>query len=167
MPVAMNDPSPQPRGAEAIDPSRIDPSQMDARVARNLGAVGDEQLAAAMAGPMREQILTEIFGRMATHLRADKARDTDAVIHWRIGGRPRRSRRVRDGHPRWRLHGEPGPGVGLARVVFTIAGTDFLRLVTGNAAGPTLFMRGKLKIEGDMMFAASAPPCSRFPADSG
>ena len=37
---------------------------------------------------MRGQILSEIFRRMAEHFRADAARDTDAVIHWRIGGRP-------------------------------------------------------------------------------
>ena len=33
-------------------------------------------------------------------------------------------------------------------------GVDFLKLVTGNAIGPMLFMSGKLKIEGDLMFAA-------------
>ncbi len=39
--------------------------------------------------------------------------------------------------------------------MFTIAGTNFLRLVTGDAAGPMLFMRGKLKIRANV-FAASA-----------
>ena len=33
-------------------------------------------------------------------------------------------------------------------------GVDFLKLVTGNANGPMLFMSGKLKIEGDLMFSA-------------
>ena len=49
------------------------------------------------------------------------------------------------------------------RVTFTIGGADFLRLVTGNAAGPMLFMSGKLKIEGDMMFAASAASLFTIP----
>jgi putative sterol carrier protein len=48
-------------------------------------------------------------------------------------------------------------------VTFTIAGADFLRLVTGNAAGPMLFMTGKLRIEGDMMFAASAASLFTIP----
>ena len=48
----------------------------------------DEQLAELMSGPMRGQILDEIFRRMSEHFRADAARDTEAVIHWRIGGRP-------------------------------------------------------------------------------
>ena len=39
------------------------------------------------------------------------------------------------------------------RVTLTLDGVDFLRLVTGNAAGPMLFMSGKLKIEGDLMFS--------------
>ena len=40
------------------------------------------------------------------------------------------------------------------RVTLTLDGVDFMRLVTGNAAGPMLFMSGKLKIEGDLMFSA-------------
>ncbi|MET0731005.1 MAG: SCP2 sterol-binding domain-containing protein [Solirubrobacterales bacterium] len=50
-----------------------------------------------------------------------------------------------------------------ARVTFTIDGADFLRLVTGNAQGPMLFMSGRLKIEGDMMFAASAASLFTIP----
>ncbi len=48
-------------------------------------------------------------------------------------------------------------------VSFTIGGGDFLKLVTGNAAGPTLFMSGKLKIKGDLMFAASAASLFTIP----
>ena len=40
----------------------------------------DEQLGELMSGPMREQILAEIFRRMEEHFRADAARDTEAVI---------------------------------------------------------------------------------------
>jgi putative sterol carrier protein len=39
-------------------------------------------------------------------------------------------------------------------VTLKLDGVNFLRLVTGNAIGPMLFMSGKLKIEGDLMFAA-------------
>ena len=49
------------------------------------------------------------------------------------------------------------------RVAFAIDGADFLKLVTGNAAGPMLFMSGKLKIEGDLMFAASAASLFTIP----
>ena len=33
-------------------------------------------------------------------------------------------------------------------------GVNFLKLVSGNASGPMMFMSGKLKIEGDLMFSA-------------
>ena len=69
--------------------SASDPSQVDAEeLARNLSQASDEQLAELMSGEMRPLILDEIFNRMAEHFRPESARDVDAVIHWRIGGRP-------------------------------------------------------------------------------
>jgi len=137
-------------------PADFDASQVEpAEFARNVAAASDEQLCEGMASPLRGQILTEIFGRMAEHFRPESARDTEAVIHWRIGGR------ADGGHDEWETvirdgacTAHEGFGAEQPRVAFRIDGADFLRLVTGNAAGPTLFMSGKLKIEGDMMFAA-------------
>ena len=147
-------------GAAEIDPTQIDANEL----AKNMAAATDEQLAELMAGPMRGQILSEIFRRMAEHFRADAARDTDAVIHWRIGGRE-------DGETddyetviaNGACEAHEGFQSDQARVTFKIGGADFLRLVTGNAAGPMLFMSGKLKIEGDMMFAASAASLFTIP----
>jgi len=39
-------------------------------------------------------------------------------------------------------------------VTITTDGVNFMKLVTGNAAGPMLFVSGKLKIAGDVPFAA-------------
>ena len=134
-----------------IDASQVDPAEF----ARGVASATDEQLREGMASPLRGQILSEIFGRMADHFRPESARDTEAVIHWRIGGR------ADGGHDEWETvirggscEAHEGLGAEQPRVAFRIDGVDFLRLVTGNAAGPTLFMSGKLKIEGDMMFAA-------------
>ena len=145
--------------------SDFDPSQVDAsELAKNMSQATDEQLAELMSGPMREQILDEIFNRMAIHFRTEQARDTDAVIHWRIGGRPDGSH---DEFETVIAAGSCDAHRGFehdsARVTFTIGGPDFLRLVSGNAAGPTLFMTGKLKIEGDMMFAASTASLFTIP----
>jgi putative sterol carrier protein len=145
--------------------SAIDPSQIDANeVAKNMAAATDEQLAELMSGPARGQILDEIFSRMAAHFRPEAARDTDAVIHWRIGGGPdggedQYETVISDGA----LTVHQGFESEAARVTFAIDGADFLRLVTGNAAGPMLFMGGKLRIEGDMMFAASAASLFTIP----
>ena len=136
-----------------LDTSAIDSSEF----ARNLSQASDDQLDQLMTSELRHQILAEIFGRMEQHFRADSARDTDAVIHWRIKGGSK------DEYDRWETviaNGTCSVHEGYeseeARVTFTIGGGDFLKLVTGNAAGPTLFITGKLKIKGDMMFAASA-----------
>ena len=140
-------------GAGELDPTTVDANQL----AKNMAQATDEQLAELMSGPMRGQILGEIFRRMSEHFRADAARDTEAVIHWRIGDGPD------DGVDEYEtvISGgacdvHEGFQADAARVTFTIGGADFLKLVTGNAAGPMLFMSGKLKIEGDLMFAASA-----------
>jgi putative sterol carrier protein len=147
-------------GAPAIDPSQIDANEL----AKNMAQASDEQLAELMSGPMRNQILGEIFRRMSEHFRAEAAGDTDAVIHWRIGGAPGGGNTeyetvIRNGA--CAVH--EGFELDAARVTFTIGGADFLRLVTGNAAGPMLFMSGKLKIEGDMMFAANAASLFTIP----
>jgi putative sterol carrier protein len=145
--------------------SDIDPSQVDANeLAKNMAEATDEQLAELMAGPMREQILGEIFRRMSEHFRADAAGDTDAVIHWRIGGAPDGGTSdyettIRNGscdvHEGLQSEG--------ARVTLSMDGVDFLRLVTNNIPGPQLFMSGKLKIEGDMLFAANAASLFTIP----
>ena len=54
-------------------------------------------------------------------------------------------------------HAEP-------RATLTLDAVDFMRLVTGNAAGPTLFMSGKLKIEGDLMFTTQIQSMFRIPS---
>jgi putative sterol carrier protein len=92
---------------------------------------------------------------MSEHFRADAARDTEAVIHWRITGHPENGHDefetvISEGTCIVREQIETDP----PRVAFQIDGADFLKLVTGNAAGPMLFMSGKLKIEGDLMFSA-------------
>jgi len=161
----MTDEGQATEAAAANGGGTIDPSQVDANeLAKNMAQATDEQLAELMSGPMRDQILGEIFRRMSEHFRADAAGDTDAVIHWQIGGGPDGGTSdfetvIRNGG--CEVH--EGFQSDAARVTFKIGGADFLRLVTGNAAGPMLFMSGKLKIEGDMMFAASAASLFTIP----
>ena len=147
-------------GSGEVDPSAVDANEL----AKNMSQATDEQLNELMSGPMRGEILSEIFRRMSEHFRAEAARETEAVIWWRIGGGPD------DGVDEYEtvISGgtcevHEGFVADSARVTFSVGGADFLRLVTGNAAGPLLFMSGKLKIEGDMMFAASAASLFTIP----
>ena len=100
---------------------------------------------------------------MSEHFRADAARDTEAVIRWRIGGPDDAVDEYETVISNGACEVHEGFEAESARVTFTVGGADFLRLVTGNAAGPMLFMSGKLKIEGDMMFAASAASLFTIP----
>jgi putative sterol carrier protein len=134
-------------GAESIDTSAVEPEEF----ARTIGKTPDHQLREAMQGPMREQIIGEIFKRMKEHYRGGSQ---SAVIHWKITGRPD------GGEDVWEAvvadgacstGSEPGSE---PRVTLKMDGVNFLKLVSGNAAGPMMFMTGKLKIEGDLMFAA-------------
>jgi len=133
---------------DGIDFAAVDPTEF----ARTVGQTPDAELREAMRGPMRGEILAEVFRRMEQHFRPGSG--SDAVIHWTITGE--------DGaeEDRWEVvvgGGKCTVRTDLAsepRVTLKLDGVNFLRLVTGNAIGPMLFMSGKLKIEGDLMFAA-------------
>ncbi|MGI8460398.1 MAG: SCP2 sterol-binding domain-containing protein [Solirubrobacterales bacterium] len=143
-----------------IDTSQVDPEEF----AKNISSVPDEQLAEAMSGELRPTILNEVFSRMEEHFHADKAQNTNAVIHWKISGGPEGAEEdryevvIRDGSLSWNTESAEEP-----RLTFKMDGVTFLKLVTGNASGPMLFMSGKLKIEGDMMFAPQVQSLFKIP----
>ena len=150
--------------AAATDPAAIDTSAVDPEeFAKNISKASDDDLRQAMSSPLRPTILNEIFNRMEQHFRAEAAGSVDAVIHWRIGGGPNDSENryevvVRGGALTYTDEPSEEP-----RVTFKMDGATFLKLVTGNASGPMLFMTGKLKIEGDMMFAPQVQSLFRIP----
>jgi putative sterol carrier protein len=132
-----------------VDFSSIDPEQ----VAGTISSVTDEQLREALSGPQRDAIIGEVFRRMEAHFKPSSAAGVEAVIHWKISGRSDAGLDhyevvLRDGSCTSSKAPQREP-----RVTLTLDGVDFMRLVTGNAAGPMLFMSGKLKIEGDLMFS--------------
>jgi putative sterol carrier protein len=138
-----------PDATEQVDFSSIDPEE----VAGAISSITDDQLREALSGPQREAIIGEVFRRMEAHFKPSSAAGVDAVIHWKITGRPdggfdHYEVVLRDGACTTSKAPQHEP-----RVTLALDGVDFMRLVTGNSAGPTLFMSGKLKIEGDLMFS--------------
>jgi hypothetical protein len=115
-----------------------------------------EQLDRLMAHPhLRHVVFGEVFRRMGEHLDPARAADVRAVVHWRFTGGD-----TADGYDRFEtvLHDgtctsgtEPTAD---ARVTMTLAPADFLRVVTGGVGVAMLFMRGKVKVRGDIAFAA-------------
>jgi putative sterol carrier protein len=146
-----------------IDPAAVDPAAFVKAVADT----PEDQLAAGMADEqVRTLVLEGIFSQWAEHFDSQKAGDTDAVLEWRIldkpgGGYDRYQVAIANGHCTVEKDGEHAP-----RVTFTMKPVDFLKLVTGNAAGPMMFMTGKLKLEGDLMFAATVQSLFRIPGAS-
>ena len=137
-----------------IDPAEfasVDP----ARFAELVKGASRDQLAELMAGPDRSKILDEIFRRFPTQFRADRAGDTNAVIHWHIGGRPdgvddHFEVVVADGQ--CTISGAPAAEPSLT---VTLGGAEFLQLLSGSANPMMLFMTGKLKAKGDLALAAN------------
>jgi putative sterol carrier protein len=123
----------------------------------------DEQLAEAMSGPQRETALREIFSRMAEHLDPAKAKGHDAVVHFQILGRSDGGHDdfevvLRDGE--CEVSENPSEE---ARVTLKVDPVAFLKLITNQKSGPELFMTGKLKIEGDLMFAPQIASLFKVP----
>jgi putative sterol carrier protein len=52
-------------------------------------------------------------------------------------------------------------------VTITTAPVSFLKLVTGQQSGPVMFMTGKLKLDGDVMFASRMTGFFRIPTAAG
>jgi putative sterol carrier protein len=143
-----------------VDPAAVDPAEF----VKAIRETPPDQLAVGMADEqVRGVVLDGIFSQWAEHFDKESAGDTDAVLEWKIldkpgGGYDRYQVVIRDGTCSVAKDGDHDP-----RVTFRVKPVDFLKLVTGNAAGPMMFMTGKLKIEGDLMFAATVQSLFRIP----
>jgi hypothetical protein len=165
--------------ARAVDPVRLDETQFVQLidVLDMLGRVGTgielaamrtdtfvwfvarastTQLELLMTHPrLRLVVFEEVFRRMGEHLDPVKAATLQAVVHWRLTGGT-----GPDGYDRYETvidNGTCESGVSPtadARVTLTLSPTDFLRAVTGSVNVAMLFMRGRVKVKGDIAFAA-------------
>ena len=62
----------------------VDPKQF----AQLVKSASNDKLAAVVSGDLRDKVLGAIFGRMPTLFRADRAGNTNAVVHWIVGDGP-------------------------------------------------------------------------------
>lgn len=148
-----------PTASGEVDPTKVDVDRMAAVI----GDVPEKELRKRLAGGMREPVLGQVFARFPEYLHLDRAQDLDVTMKWTITGRA-------DGEAdRWRVHIDHGecrvePGDGDARVTIRADAADFLKLVTGNLNPTLAFVRGKLKVKGDLGFAATLPRLFRIPS---
>jgi len=115
----------------------------------------DSKLAEVMAGDSRSKILDEVFGRMPSLFRAEKAGSTQAVIHWIItGGADGTSDTyetvIENGA--CTVTSQPAREPKLA---MTMDPVTFLKVVSGDGNPMMMFMTGKIKAKGDLGLAAN------------
>ncbi|WP_433346189.1 SCP2 sterol-binding domain-containing protein [Micromonospora sp. CA-111912] len=115
----------------------------------------DDKIAEVMSGDLRGKVLSEVFGRMPSLFRADRAGATNAVIHWNITGRPDGGTdtyeiAIADGACVVNETPQHDPKLSL-----TMGPVEFLKIVSGGANPVMMFMTGKLKAKGDLGLAAN------------
>ena len=133
-------------------------------------AISDADLEAAMNdAPTRKRILDEIFGRMAEHTDPAQIKDVDAVIHFRItdapgggddGGEDVYEAVIKDGT----VTVNDEPATEDPKLAISAGPVPFLKLVTGQESGPAMFMKGQLKVKGDLMFATRLTSFFKIPS---
>lgn len=137
---------------------------MARRFARTVARSSDERLRRLASGRRRRLVIGTIFRQMPKRLDREQAKDVETVVDWKIGGRP-------DGgvdHYQVTIAGGRCSVIrnpsAQPRATLELDGVDFMRLVTGAAQGPELFMSGRLRIDGDLMLTARLPALFRVPA---
>lgn len=157
----------------SIDPRKLSPEDfarllepangaMDPRAfARLIKYASTEQLDAVLGDPSRRGALLDvIFSRMAGQFRPASAPGRDSAIHWRITGGPPGD----DVYETW-VTAALGPSTPQCstskelshdpRVTLTMSGGQFLALVSGNSSPTMMLITGKVKLDGDIGFAAN------------
>jgi putative sterol carrier protein len=131
-----------------------------------IAGASDEQIAEVVSGPQRRQVLDEIFNRMAEHVNPEQARSQNAVVHFKILDKPQDQG---GGYDHYEVVFESGGCAASGEpqrdpnVTIKVGPVDFLKLAANKASGPTLFMTGKLKLEGDLMLASRLTSFFRIP----
>jgi putative sterol carrier protein len=103
---------------------------------------------------------------MAAHVEPERARGTDAVVHFKILDRPES---LGGGYDHYEVVFEDGKCTASDRiehdpqVTIRVGPVDFLKLAVNQASGPTLFMTGKLRLDGDVMLASRLTSFFRIP----
>lgn len=148
----------------ASDGTAVDPSSVDAEaMAGIIGEAGDDALKEGMRSPFRDLVLGEIFRRFPEYMHTERTRGLHAVVKFKIGGRADGSADrylvfIDDGSCRAEKDGDAD-----ARTTISMDGHDFLKLVTGNSNPTMTFMKGKLRVHGDLMFAAQLAGLFKIP----
>jgi putative sterol carrier protein len=125
----------------------VDPAQ----VAEAVKGLSDEELTKQIQERGVDNTLKQIFDGMQDAFMPDKAAGVNAVIQYDVavnGDTKSWSVNIADGKCKTSEGASENP-----RLTLQTNLPDFMRLIFNQADGTQLFMSGKLKLKGDMMFA--------------
>lgn len=111
----------------------------------------DDALAEQVRSIGVDDVLQAIFSGMEEAFQPERAAGVESTIQYDIA--------TEEGTKSWTVSfagGKCTTAEGTAespRLTLQIGMVDFIRLIFGQAEGPQLFMTGKIKLQGDMMFA--------------
>ncbi|MEU8655398.1 SCP2 sterol-binding domain-containing protein [Actinoplanes philippinensis] len=126
-------------------------------------ATPDAKISQVMASEKRTKILDEVFNRMPTLFRADRAGNTATVIHWIISGGPGGTSDTYETVIENATCTVTSTPVREPKLAMTMDGLTFLKIVSGTGNPVTLFMTGKIKTKGDITLATSIPKLFDIP----
>ena len=129
------------------DQQQVDPAQL----AELVKGLSDEELQKQVSDLGEDEVLKNIFDGMQDAFRPEKAQGVNSTIQYDVettGGTKQWSAKIENGTCVTSEGPAPDP-----RLTLKVGLVDFIRLIFGQADGTQLFMSGKLKLQGDMMFA--------------
>jgi putative sterol carrier protein len=130
---------------------------------RIVKAASKSQLEQLMKSGTRGKALDEVFRQMERHFAPEQATPKEKIIHWRLGGRPDGGHDeyetvIADGRCTVNPRFEREP-----RVTVTVGAVDFIKLVVGQGNPTMMYLRGKIKTQGDRGLAANFSKLFHFP----
>lgn len=139
--------------------SSVDKSPLSDRLAfaRQIKAASDADLLILMQSARRDSLLRDIAADLPAVFRADRAGDLEAVVHWKVTGRPDGGADTLElviAEGALTVSTEPSHA---PRLTLTLGPVDFLKMVTGNANAMLLFLRGRLRAAGDRTLTTRFP----------
>lgn len=145
----------------------VDPTTLDAiEVAGVISKAKDAHLREVMKGGFRPVVLDEIFRRFPEYLDERRSAKLRLAACFKIGGGAGEDDRylVEIDHGVCTVTPD---GEGKRSVTIALGGAEFLKLATGNLNPTMAFMKGSLKVKGDLSAALALSSAVRIPTAKG
>lgn len=124
-----------------------------AAFATAIASAPDHELAEGMASDLRVTVLDEVFRRMSAHFEPKKSKKLDLVIQFHLTGS---QNGVNDVYQVVIRADQCIAGKEITeppKLTLRLDAVDFLKLATNNEKGMDLYIKGRLKVDGNLILA--------------